>query len=161
MLEATGPVPVADVVVIDAASGPPLALDDLPDRIGDVPFVLVGATAEQLTPPPETPGGFAALSAGARGPAIAAAVVAVAHGLRVIDPAVTRAARPETGELAPRELEVLRLLAEGHANKRLALEIGISENAVKFHVSAVMAKLSAQSRTEAVTVAARRGLIAL
>ena len=61
--------------------------------------------------------------------------------------------------LTPRELEVLRLLSEGLGNKMISRRLGISEHTVKFHVGAIMAKLNAGSRTEAVTVAARRGLI--
>jgi len=64
-------------------------------------------------------------------------------------------------ELTPRERHVLQLLAEGLPNKAIADRLGISEHTVKFHVSAIMSKLGAQSRTEAVTRAARLGLIIL
>ena len=63
--------------------------------------------------------------------------------------------------LSDREREVLGLLAEGLANKRIAQALQISEHTVKFHVSAILSKLGAASRTEAVTLAARRGLLAL
>ena len=63
--------------------------------------------------------------------------------------------------MTPRELEVLQLLAEGLANKAIALQLDISEHTVKYHVNAIMSKLNAQSRTEAVVRAARLGLIAL
>jgi len=65
------------------------------------------------------------------------------------------------GELTPREMEVLRLLAQGLANKQIAARLGISERTVKFHVSAIFGKLGATNRTEAVTIAAQRGLINL
>ncbi len=108
----------------------------------------------------------------ASGGEMAAAVLAAAHGLVVLDAASVRpllpresspvgsATMPALSEaLTPRELEVLRLLSEGLGNKMISRRLGISEHTVKFHVGAVMAKLNAGSRTEAVTVAARRGLI--
>ena len=63
--------------------------------------------------------------------------------------------------LTPREHEVLDLIAEGLPNKTIAMELGLSEHTVKFHVTAVMSKLEAQSRAEAVAEGFRRGLIAL
>ena len=60
-----------------------------------------------------------------------------------------------------RELEVLQLVAEGLPNKSIADRLDISEHTVKFHVNAIMGKLGAQSRTEAVTRATRMGLILL
>jgi len=64
-------------------------------------------------------------------------------------------------ELTPREVEVLRLLADGLGNKEVALRLGISDHTVKFHISSILAKLGAGSRTEAVTLGIRRGLILL
>lgn len=63
--------------------------------------------------------------------------------------------------LTPREIDVLRLLAEGHPNKGIAAVLGVTENTVKFHVNALFGKLGVQSRTEAVTRAARAGLVPL
>jgi DNA-binding NarL/FixJ family response regulator len=63
--------------------------------------------------------------------------------------------------LTGREAEVLQLLAQGLANKQIAASLGISEHTVKFHVSAVYAKLGATSRTEAVRMGVRKGLIVL
>jgi NarL family two-component system response regulator YdfI len=63
--------------------------------------------------------------------------------------------------LSPREIEVLRMLADGQGNKIIAHRLGISEHTVKFHVASIMAKLDAGSRTEAVTRGVRRGLIML
>jgi len=125
----------------------------------------------------------AALRAGARGvlprdatgEEIVAAVIAAAANLLVLHPTVARAllpleilaASPPTlandlvEPLTPRELEVLRLLSEGLGNKGISRQLHISEHTVKFHVGAIMAKLGAASRTEAVTQAARRGLILL
>ena len=66
-----------------------------------------------------------------------------------------------TSELTPRELQVLQLVAQGLPNKGIARQLGISENTAKFHVASLTGKLGASSRTEAVTLAARRGLILL
>lgn len=61
--------------------------------------------------------------------------------------------------LTPRELEVLALVAEGASNKTIARRLGISVHTAKFHVGSLLAKLGAASRTEAVTLATRRGLL--
>ena len=63
--------------------------------------------------------------------------------------------------LTPREVEVLGMMAEGVGNKTIARRMGISEHTVKFHVGSILTKLNAASRTEAVTIGARRGLIML
>jgi DNA-binding NarL/FixJ family response regulator len=70
-------------------------------------------------------------------------------------------AAPTVDALTPREVEVLRLLAQGLQNKEIAAQLVISERTVKFHVSSIMSKLGAGNRTEAVTLAAQQGLIAL
>jgi NarL family two-component system response regulator YdfI len=56
---------------------------------------------------------------------------------------------------------VLRLMAEGAANKAIAWDLKISEHTVKFHVASILAKLNASSRTEAVTIGLRKGLVFL
>lgn len=63
--------------------------------------------------------------------------------------------------LTARELEVLALLAQGLPNKKIATYLTISERTVKFHVNAIMGKLGASNRTEAVVLAAQKGLITL
>lgn len=63
--------------------------------------------------------------------------------------------------LTPRELEVLRLVAEGLSNREAAARLFVTERTVKFHVSSLLHKLGAGNRTEAVRVAVRRGLIRL
>jgi DNA-binding NarL/FixJ family response regulator len=68
---------------------------------------------------------------------------------------------PTTEPLTARELQVLQLVAQGLPNKGIARRLGISENTAKFHVASLCGKLGASSRTEAVTLAARRGLILL
>ena len=60
-----------------------------------------------------------------------------------------------------REQQVLRLMAEGLTNKAIAQQLEISHHTVKFHVNSILAKLNAQSRTEAVVHATQLGLIAL
>lgn len=64
-----------------------------------------------------------------------------------------------TASLTPREQEVLLLVAQGQINKEIAAMLNISERTVKFHVSAIMAKLGAGNRTEAVAIATQRGLL--
>jgi len=94
---------------------------------------------------------------------IRAAAAALAAGLHIGD----QKARPQADEsefsflepLTERELEVLNLVAEGFSNPQIARHLGVSRNTVKFHVSSIIAKLGATSRTEAVTIALRRGLI--
>ncbi|MDZ4864824.1 MAG: response regulator transcription factor [Gemmatimonadota bacterium] len=66
-----------------------------------------------------------------------------------------------TDDLTPREREILRLLAEGLANREIAALLGLSDHTVKFHLRAVFTKLGAHSRTEAVSMAVRRGLLML
>ena len=61
--------------------------------------------------------------------------------------------------LTPREIEVLRMIAEGLGNKEIASKLRISDHTVKFHISSIFAKLGASSRTEAVTIGIRGGLI--
>jgi two-component system, NarL family, response regulator len=62
-------------------------------------------------------------------------------------------------QLTPRELAALRLLANGHSNKEIATALGISERTVKSHLAHLFEKLQVTSRTEAVRVATRRGLV--
>ena len=78
-------------------------------------------------------------------------------------PFATRSLEPTelTEALTAREQEVLELVAEGLSNKAMAAALGISDQTVKFHVAAIIAKLGATNRTDAVRRAVRRGLIAL
>lgn len=98
---------------------------------------------------------------------MAAALHAVVQGLLVFDetllaaPSPTPTALDLLEPLSARELEVLRHLAEGLSNKEIARVIGVSEHTAKFHVNAILGKLGAQSRTEAVVKATRAGLILL
>jgi DNA-binding NarL/FixJ family response regulator len=74
---------------------------------------------------------------------------------------VAQPPEPPLEQLTPRETEVLHELALGLQNKEIAAKLVISERTVKFHVSAILGKLNVGNRTEAVTVAAQRGLISL
>ncbi|GEJ55333.1 helix-turn-helix transcriptional regulator [Anaeromyxobacter diazotrophicus] len=147
-----------------------LAGDELPElgRAAAVPpAVALVASEEQAA---------AALAAGARGlvfrdggeERLAAALVAAARGLVALDAPLAGWLRPPpaaaaaAGEhLTPRELEALQLLAEGLSNRAIALRLGVSERTAKFHVEAVLGKLGAESRSEAIVLAARRGLVVL
>jgi DNA-binding NarL/FixJ family response regulator len=152
--------------------------------------LLIDLAAPPATTPPVRPGvplvaliaherdAASALAAGARAvvfrhaPAerLAAALVAAHRGLLVLDdalsawvrtPASVTAGPGGDAALTPRETEVLALLAEGLPNKRIAGRLGISDRTAKFHVESILAKLGAQSRSEAIVIAARRGLVAL
>ena len=112
----------------------------------------------------------ALLSRNASAAEILAAVEAAASGLAVVDPreletllgsTASAPAPVETHTLTARELEVLRMMAEGAANKAIAWKLGISDHTVKFHVASILGKLRAASRTEAVTLGVRKGLILL
>ena len=63
--------------------------------------------------------------------------------------------------LTAREKEVLQLMAEGMANKQIALSLGISEHTVKFHLSSLYAKMNVSSRTEAIKAGLGLGLISI
>jgi DNA-binding NarL/FixJ family response regulator len=90
-------------------------------------------------------------------------ICTVARGQKYLPPhiAAKLAERLDCSELSKREQEVLRHLATGMSNKQIARVTGITEGTVKFHVTSIMAKLDAKSRTEAVAVATKRGLIGL
>jgi DNA-binding NarL/FixJ family response regulator len=91
------------------------------------------------------------------------AIRAVAAGDRWIprDVASRLAVRRESDRLTQREIEVLREIARGRANKEIAVTLTISENTVKDHLKNILAKLQVAARTEAVTVAVQRGIIEL
>jgi DNA-binding NarL/FixJ family response regulator len=165
--------PDVDVVLLDAPSavevdeavqsldglGPGLVILGPPSAVGRLR--LAGPTFA-----------WAFLARDAEPGRIVAAVRAVAAGLVALDPELALAAldrqaamplpgSPEVDELTAREHEVLTLVAIGLTNKAIAQRLSISDHTVKFHVASLLAKLDAESRTEAVHVAARRGLLTL
>jgi two-component system NarL family response regulator len=93
--------------------------------------------------------------------ALIACIHAVLAGKTYLDPAAAAklAERVTRVQLTPRELSSLRLMADGKANKEIASDLGISERTVKSHLGHLFEKLGVTSRTEAVKVATRRGLV--
>jgi DNA-binding NarL/FixJ family response regulator len=93
------------------------------------------------------------------------AVLADARPLAALLGADRAEAVGESGDietsLTPREIEVLAAMADGASNKVIARRLGISFHTAKFHVASILAKLDADSRTEAVALAARQGLVML
>jgi two-component system NarL family response regulator len=85
----------------------------------------------------------------------------VAEGRKFVpsDVAAKLAGRFDSNQLSSREHEILQLVAIGKSNKRIARELGITEGTAKFHLNNIFGKLSAHSRTEAVNLAVRRGLV--
>ena len=137
-----------------------------------------GAVVVALVPDAESAGQVWAVGVAAVLPrevataGLAAAVVAVAAGLTVLHAAYRGVvggggvASRDSGiapveVLTAREVEVLALVAEGYSNRQIAGRLSISEHTVKFHINAIMGKLGAQSRTEAVVRATRLGVLAL
>jgi len=88
------------------------------------------------------------------------AIVRVLDGGTAFPGATAGDAHGEAGEFTPRQLEVLALLCEGRSNKLIARALGLSENTVRVHVSAILRALGAVNRAEAGAAARRRGLVA-
>jgi NarL family two-component system response regulator YdfI len=165
-----------DVVLIDSSGEPfePVMGSILETGLtADISVVVLGDGM--------TPGASAdALRAGIRAALpgdispdqLVAALQAAASGLYVLHPShapeglpagsgPTRALDELAESLTRRELEVLQMLAAGLSNKEIAARLGISEHTVKFHVASILGKLGAASRTEAVSLGIRRGLVLL
>lgn len=164
----------ADVVLLDAASGD-AAEEALILLGGDGPALVLLAPRVVLERAASAAprAAWAGLPREATPEKILAAVRAVAAGLVVLDPitsegvlgrgrrATTLDATDDPDDLTTREREVLELVALGLTNKAIAQRLGISDHTVKFHVASILAKLGAESRTEAVHLGARRGLLTL
>jgi two-component system, NarL family, response regulator YdfI len=101
-----------------------------------------------------------------------AALEAAVAGLVVVHPsevnavlpapaAVSSPARELPEPLTPREREVLQMISAGLGNKEIAGRLSISEHTVKFHVASILGKLGASTRTEAVSIGIRHGLVLL
>jgi len=138
--------PAAKVIIFPASDTDERILGAV--QAGAQGYLLKGAPREEL---------FQAIRVVEGGGSLLQPVVA-ARLLRQVSNA-SASALPEP--LTERELEVLGLLAKGRQNKEIANELWISERTVKFHVSAILAKLQVGNRTEAVSKAAQLGLIEL
>jgi DNA-binding NarL/FixJ family response regulator len=159
-----------DVMLWDLGWQPERAMTALANVAGERSVPIVAILASETDSP-------SAWSAGARGlllrqaspQQIAVALGAAALGLSILDPTLAPALPPRREDtspglpeqLTPREIDVLKLMAEGLPNKSIASRLGISEHTVKFHVNAILGKLGVQSRTEAVVQATRLGLVLL
>jgi DNA-binding NarL/FixJ family response regulator len=157
-----------DVIVIAAgeaflaASSQRSALQEV---FSDVPTVLLAAQAN--TAMVRNAGRmkiYSVLPMAATTQQVVAAISATVAGFAVTVPRAP-AGPPErmriAEDLTAREVEVLRLMARGYRNKQLAALLNISEHTAKFHVSSVLAKLGARTRTEAVTIGMTRGMVAI
>ena len=163
-----------DVLVIDVDPDQPSLIDRLTTRYPDAALLMLldSPAAYRQIPPAEPSTAVLMKDVGAA--ELGAAIYAALQGLVILDPAIANEltsqiapSHPPSGEIADidplteREHQVLELLALGLPNKTIAMELGISEHTAKFHVGAIMSKLGAASRTEAVAIAARRGLLVL
>lgn len=158
---------MADIAVWDLGG----ASAEVPDRLEE----LQSSRHTVIALLPDVANAANAYAAGARGlllrdadgQALAGALAATRAGLVALDPIVAEALVPSREptlpalELTPRESQVLGHLSDGLSNKEIAAKMGISDHTVKFHVNAILQKLGASTRTEAVVSAARRGLITL
>jgi DNA-binding NarL/FixJ family response regulator len=147
------------------------------DLFRDLPVVLLAEVIDpQVTARAIRMGTRAVLPAELSRSQLLAALEAVSRGFVVAMPAEAEtiiAASSQTSlsatngveevlePLTPREHEVLRMLALGLANKQIAARLNISEHTIKFHVAAILGKLNAASRTEAVAIGIRHGLVLL
>ena len=163
-----------DALVIDLGWGSAAMRERLRDVDGDLPILALSAEDEDeasatLALVARISPQFALLVRESDADRIDNALSAVDAGLTVIDPRLKSlftvpkhiAAAHAHNPLTARENEVLQLLARGLTNRAIALELGITQHTVKFHVNAIMGKLDAQSRTEAVVRATQLGMIIL
>ena len=143
------------------------------DLAAEIPTVVLAEPGSSAVSAQALQAGIrAVLPSGLAADQLAAALQAVASGLVVLHPAEVQAALPvaapawrplaELAEpLTRREREVLQMLAAGLANKEIAARLGIADHTAKFHVAAILGKLGAATRTEAVALGIRRGLVLL
>jgi DNA-binding NarL/FixJ family response regulator len=131
-------------------------------------ILLTSAPHEAWTTRARRAGVRAVLRRDATAEELSGAIAATKAGLLALHPDAVSAA-PATGAvppgepttLTPRELEILEAMADGMSNRAIAARLKISRHTVKFHVAAILTKLAARSRTEAVTAGVRQGLISL
>lgn len=162
--------PHPDVVVLEPQNGIE-DVNELAVRRGESGVIVLGPIADAVRLPRILAGrAWGYLSRNTSGDQLLAAVRAVAAGVVVVQPAffdpftvVAASAEPNQGDedLTQREREVLELVALGLPNKTIAQRLHISQHTVKFHIASILSRLGAASRTEAVRLGARRGLISL
>ena len=153
---------------VTAADGTDADLDLVTDVDDAGPGTLVLVADAEAARAAWDAGARGLLPRDADGADLFAALTAVAQGLVVLDNAfaddLVPATAPPPDDVEPltdRERDVLALLAEGLPNKLIADRLGIAERTARYHVAQILAKLGAQSRTEAVVRAARLGLVVL
>jgi NarL family two-component system response regulator YdfI len=166
----------ADVLLVDAAGEPPEAIIESladSDLAAEIPIVvLTEATSPAASAQALQAGIRAVLPNELSTDQLAAALQAAAAGLVVLHPTEVPTAFPAAAPasqplaelpepLTRREREVLQMLAAGLANKEIAARLNISDHTAKFHVAAILGKLGAATRTEAVALGIRRGLVLL
>jgi two-component system, NarL family, response regulator YdfI len=166
----------ADVLLVDATGESPEAIIESladSDLAAEIPIVvLTEASAPAASAQALQAGIRAVLPSEVSTDQLAAALQAAAAGLVVLHPteipAAFPAAAPASRPLAElpepltrREREVLQMLAAGLANKEIAARLHISDHTAKFHVAAILGKLGAATRTEAVALGIRHGLVLL
>ncbi len=155
-----------DIALWDLGWSPSIAFERLAEYTEAQVSVIALAPHEEHASRARASGARGVLARDVGAASLQAALTAVAQGMLVQDPELTPAVpHSPPGDaveaLTRRELEVMRLLAEGSPNKAIAYRLDISEHTVKFHVNSIFTKLHAQSRTEAVAIATRLGLILL
>lgn len=150
-------------LLVDVILAAGIPTDQVP---ADGPPLVV--LSEDLEASPDEPLIRALLPLNSAASEIVAAIIAAASDLTVLTKAQARRWFRDTGPrqhdalvetLTPRELQVLRMLANGLANKEIAARLGISDHTAKFHVTQILGKLGAATRTEAVAIGIRRGLV--
>ncbi len=152
----------ADVVITTSASLVSLPMDGEPLSSGPVLFLRDEPLNLRWAAQSSTVWGVLPLESSAS--ELSAAVHALSEGLIVGPPPLLlgdEGASAEQGPLTERERQVLEWLAKGLANKQIAVQLGISEHTVKFHISSIYAKLNATNRTQAVREGLRNGWILL
>lgn len=133
---------------------------------GGTPVLILMGESETAHPLELERPGVSVVSDGVSRSQLQAALRAVAAGLVVRDPAIAPPHPPgaqvaDSEDLTPRERELLTFLGEGYGNREIAAALGLSDHTVKFHLRSIYAKLGARTRTEAVSLAVRRGLLML
>ena len=156
-----------DVALLDLRMPEKDGVEAIADIIGQVPTARIVV----LTTFDDDEDIYRALQAGAKAYLLKDApreqllqCIRTVHGggtLMTPDVAAKLADRVFSTELSPREIEVLRLVSDGRANKQIATALEITESTVKTHINTILGKLGTSDRTQAVTIAIRRGILRL